>query len=159
LKHLRKIRVFLLIAISVQIIAVSCTTIDVYEKSVAIPNHAWQTSFRPSFDFTIKDTSTFYQLFLVLRHNEKYRYNNIYVNLYAKVPGQDSIEKIQRDLLLATNEKGWLATGMDDIYDHRLKLGEPQALKAGKYTFTVEQIMRDNPLPNVLDVGIRVEKK
>ena len=30
---------------------------------------------------------------------------------------------------LATNEKGWLATGMDDIYEHRIKLA-PDAGKS-----------------------------
>ena len=100
-----------------------------------------------------------YQLFLVLRHNEKYNYNNIYVNVYVKGPGKDSVQKIQQDLVLATNEKGWLASGMDDIYDHRIPLGPEQSLKAGNYQFTIEQIMRENPLKNVLNVGIRIEKK
>ncbi|HEY6505557.1 MAG TPA: gliding motility lipoprotein GldH [Chitinophagaceae bacterium] len=154
------IRFYLLAAYSSLLIVFSCcTTVDLYEKSTAIPGHAWQNSFKPSFDFTIKDTTSLYQLFLVLRHTEKYRYTNIYINLYAQVPGQDSAVKIQRDLLLATNEKGWLAAGMDDIYEHRIKLGEPEALKAGNYKFTVEQIMRDNPLQHVLDVGVRIEKK
>jgi gliding motility-associated lipoprotein GldH len=159
LKISKRIRAFLMVAIAAQIIVYSCTTVDLYEKSVTIPGHAWESSFRPSFDFTIKDTNSLYQLFLVLRHNEKYSFSNIYVNVYAKVPGEDTTIKIQKDLQLATNEKGWLATGMDDIYDHRLELGRPQALRAGDYTFTVEQIMRENPLLNVLNVGIRVEKK
>jgi len=137
----------------------SCTTIDLYEKSVTVPKHAWENSFRPSFDFIIKDTTMPYQLFLVLRHNEKYNYNNIYVNVYVKGPGKDSVQKIQQDLVLATNEKGWLASGMDDIYDHRIPLGPEQSLKAGNYQFTIEQIMRENPLKNVLNVGIRIEKK
>lgn len=137
----------------------SCTTVDLYEKSAVVPDHAWKNSFRPSFDFTIKDTSSLYQLFLVLRHNEKYNYNNIYINLYIQPPGQDTVIKIQRDLTLATNDKGWLATAMDDIYEHRIALGEGQTLRAGQYKFTVEQIMREDPLKNVLNVGIRVEKK
>lgn len=154
------IRFYLLVAFSSVLIAFSsCTTIDLYEKSAAIPGHAWQNGFKPSFDFTIKDTTALYQLFLVLRHTDKYNYNNIYINLYAQVPGQDSTVKIQKDLLLATNEKGWLATAMDDIYEHRIPLGDPESLKAGNYKFTVEQIMRDNPLQYVLDVGIRIEKK
>lgn len=140
-------------------ILLSCTTIDLYEKSVTIPRHAWESSFRPSFDFTIKDTTVTYKLFLILRHNEKYNYNNIYVNVYVKGPGQDTIQKIQQDLVLATNEKGWLASGMDDIYDHRIPLGPEQSLKAGNYKFTIEQIMRENPLNNVLNVGLRIEKK
>jgi gliding motility-associated lipoprotein GldH len=138
---------------------VSCTTIDLYEKSVSIPGHAWKSSFKPSFDFTIKDTASSYQLFLILRHNDKYNFNNIYINLYAKLPGSDSARIIRRDLTLATNEKGWLGTGMDDIYEHRIKLGDPERLKAGNYTFTVEQIMREDPLNNVFNVGLRIEKK
>jgi len=136
-----------------------CTTVDLYEKSVTVPKHAWENSFRPSFDFEIKDTTTPYKLFLILRHNEKYNFNNIYVNVYVKGPGQDTAQKIQENLVLATNEKGWLASGMDDIYDHRIQLGPEQSLKAGKYNFIIEQIMRENPLNNVLNVGLRIEKK
>jgi gliding motility-associated lipoprotein GldH len=136
----------------------SCATIDIYEKTVTVPGHAWENSFRPSFDFTIKDTLSLYQPFLVLRHNEKYNYNNIYINLYVKGPGQDTATKFQRNLQLATNEK-WTATGMDDIYEHRIELGDAQSLKEGNYQFKIEQIMRENPLQNVFDVGIRIEKK
>jgi GldH lipoprotein len=48
---------------------------------------------------------------------------------------------------------------MDDIYEHRIQLTEPQHWKAGVYHFTVEQIMREDPLENVMNVGLRVEKK
>ena len=137
----------------------SCTTIDLYEKAVTIPKHQWSSSFKPSFDFTIKDTSAPYRLFLVLRHTEKYNFNNIFVNVYVKGPGQDTVQKIQQDLVLATNDKGWLASGMDDIYEHRIQLGSDQSLRAGNYTFTIEQIMREDPLENVLNVGLRIEKK
>ena len=137
----------------------SCTTVDLYEKSVTIPKHEWHNSFRPSFDFKISDTTSRYQVYLILRHSEKYRYTNIYVNLFIQPPGQDSAIEIRRDLTLATNAEGWLATGMDDIYEHRIKLGDPQTLKAGNYKFTLEQIMRENPLQHVLNAGIRVEKQ
>ncbi len=137
----------------------SCTTVDLYEKTVVIPGHKWKSSFKPAFTFTIKDTSADYQLFLILRHTEKYNFNNIYVNLYAQLPGQDTALKIQQDLRLATNEGGWEGVGMDDIYEHRIELGKPQHLKAGDYTFTLEQIMREDPLEHVLDAGLRIEKK
>ena len=80
------------------------------------------------------------------------------MNLSAKLPGQDTSVRVRRDLQLATNEKGWNGTGMDDIYEHRIKLGDPQTLKAGTYTFTLEQIMREDPLENVMNAGLRIEK-
>jgi gliding motility-associated lipoprotein GldH len=163
LKRYKNIRFFLLVAICSQLITFSCTTIDIFEKSVAIPGHAWKNSYKPSFTFTIKDTSSPYQLLLVLRHNDKYSYNNIYINLYAQQPGQDTLQKMQFDLPLATNENGWLGSGMDDIYEHRILLTprEQQFFfkKPGNYTFSIEQVMREDPLKNVLDVGLRIEKK
>ena len=159
MKIFTSIRFLLLVALISQLAAISCTTIDLYEKSVTIPGHQWKSSFKPSFDFTIRDTTSPYKLFFILRHNEKYNFNNIYINVYVKGPGQDSALKIQQDLVLATNEKGWLSTGMDDIYEHRIPLAPEQSLKAGTYTFTIEQIMREDPLQNVLNAGLRIEKK
>jgi len=146
------------IIVAICMLIYSCNTVDLYEKSVTIPGHSWDNSFRPSFDFVIKDTTSLYQVYLVLRHTEKYRYTNIYVNLFIQPPGVDTAIRIQRDLTLATNADGWLGTGMDDIYEHRIALGDPQTLKSGNYKFTLEQIMRENPLQHVLNAGIRVEK-
>jgi gliding motility-associated lipoprotein GldH len=155
---MNRIKKFFLFLVSCALCLASCNSIDLYEKAVAIPRHQWKSSFKPSFTFTIKDTTTPYEFFLVLRHNEKYNYTNIYLNLYILPPGKDSIQKIKTDLLLANND-GWLGSGMDDIYEHRISLGEKQTLRSGTYTFTLEQIMREDPLENVLNVGLRIEKK
>lgn len=136
----------------------SCTPVDIYEKSVTIPRHEWKSSYKPSFDFVIKDSLSLYKIFLVLRHSDRYNFNNLYVNLHITPPGQDTATIIRRDLQLATNE-GWLGTGMDDIYEYRLPLADGQPLKAGPYKFTIEQIMREDPLKNVLNVGLRLEKQ
>jgi len=135
----------------------SCTKIDLYEKDVTVPGFRWKSNFQPEFAFNIKDTTSPYQLFLVLRHNEKYNFNNIWITLYSQPPG-DTVHKASFELQLANNEK-WLASGMDDIYEHRIRLTDPQYLKAGIYRFRIEQIMREDPLENVMNVGLRVEKK
>ena len=142
----------------VSYILTSCTAVDLYEKTVSLPNHEWKGDHKPEFNFTITDTTSLYQVFFVIRHTEKYNYNNIWVNYYYQPPN-DTLHKEAREFQLATNEKGWLATGMDDIYEHRIKLA-PDAgkLKAGSYKFFLENIMREDPLKEVLNVGIRVEK-
>lgn len=139
----------------------SCQTMDLYEKSVAFPKQQWQSSNRPSFTFNIKDTTAAYQLYIVLRHTGKYNYNNLWVNLVFQAPG-GQLARTQYELPLAVNEK-WLGTGMDDIYEHRIALNPSTESfhfnKMGVYTFTLEQIMREDPLMNVLNVGLRIEKK
>jgi len=146
-----------LLFLSCTLVLSSCTKVDLYEKDITIPDFRWKSNFQPEFTFSIKDTTSPYQLFLVLRHNEKYDFNNIWITLYSQPPG-DTIHKSSFELQLANNEK-WLASGMDDIYEHRIKLTDPQYLKAGVYRFRIEQIMREDPLENVMNVGLRVEKK
>jgi hypothetical protein len=49
---------------------------------------------------------------------------------------------------------------MEDIYEVRKNISPaPFSFKrSGDYTFSIAQIMRENPLSNILSVGIRVEK-
>jgi gliding motility-associated lipoprotein GldH len=125
-----------------------------------IPKHEWKSNFKPQFAFDITDTLASYQLFLILRHNDRYNYNNIWLNVFIKGP-DNKVQKFQVEKLLATNASGWLASGMDDIYEHRLQLTETpiQLKKPGRYIFSFEQIMREDPLQNIMDVGFRIEKK
>ncbi len=155
---MKRAPVHFLLAITATVLFYACTTIDLYEKTQNIPDHEWKSSFRPKFEFDITDTTGLYQVYFIIRHKDLYNFNNIYLNLYVKGPGQDTARRFRQDLLLATNDKGWLGEGMDDIYEHRVKLGEALQLRSGKYQFTLEQIMREDPLKHVLQAGVRVEK-
>ena len=140
----------------------SCNTIDLYEKTIPIPKHEWSSSFKPQFRFTIKDTAVPYEVYIILRHTDRYNYNNIWLTLHTQGPG-DSLQKIQYELPLASKQKGWLGSAMDDIYEHRIAI-TPQNQKSyfkrpGEYIFTIEQVMREDPLQQIMDVGLRLEKK
>lgn len=155
-------RPLLLFVFTVLLLA-ACAKIDLYEKVAAIPGQAWQSTFKPSFTFEIKDTTAPYQLFLILRHNNLYGYNNIWINVQRQSP-DGKTSTVPYELQLATNERGWLAEGMDDLYTHRIPLTPPANdsfyfNRAGKYTFTIEQTMREDPLRHIMNVGLRIEKK
>jgi gliding motility-associated lipoprotein GldH len=156
----KKTSCFFFITVSLLMLA-SCRKIDLFEKTVAIPKQAWSSTFKPEFRFNIKDTTVPYRVFITLRHNDQYNYNNIWVNLVTKSPG-DTTRQVQYELPLASKQ-GWLGAGMGDIYDHRIAITpQDQDLyfrRSGEYIFTLEQVMREDPLQNVLDIGIRLEKK
>ena len=137
----------------------SCQTIDLYERVVTIPKQEWQSSLKPQLNFIIKDTQTRYDVYVLFRHNEKYEFNNIWISLTYQLKGQQPVTN-QYELPLANND-GWLGTSMDDLYEHRIRITPPEgiALKAGEYSFSIGQIMRKDPLDNVLNVGLRIEKK
>jgi gliding motility-associated lipoprotein GldH len=136
-----------------------CNTIDVYEKTVALPRHAWTSANHLSFTFDIKDSLAYYNFYLVLRHTESYHFNNIWIDVTSFFPNskpQTHRLKVQ----LADNTNGWLGTAMDDIIEQRLLINsQPFRLPAGTYRFSLSQVMREDPLQNVLNAGMRVEKQ
>jgi gliding motility-associated lipoprotein GldH len=149
----------ILISVAFYICLSGCARIDVFEKNIPLKNHEWPRSVKPSVTFKIEDTLSLYHLYVVLRHFDAYNYNNLWMNVYTRSPG-DSVQKQQLDLRLADNQKGWLGSGMDDIFEHRIRITrDPIRLrKAGEYQFTFEQTMRDDPLQQVLNVGLRIER-
>lgn len=137
----------------------SCREISFYEKSVAMPEHLWKSDFASKGEFNITDTSSRYNVYVVLRHTDMYKYNNIWLNVRIKTPS-DSIEIGRLNLELGNDQLGWEGTGMDDIWEVRKKINSiPYKFKStGTCHFEIKQIMRDDPLPYVMSAGLRVEK-
>jgi len=131
----------------------------VFEKNFTVPGQAWQSSYKPEISFTIKDTASLYNVFFVIRHSDAYTFNNIWIRATVDQSGQSDLKSQQYDLALATNDKGWIGSAMDDIYEARLLLQSRTRFKRpGDYHISLEQIMREDPLKHILDVGIRIEK-
>lgn len=140
----------------------SCTPPSgVFEKDIALPDQQWESGFRPTFTFAIsdRDTAYHYNVYIVLRHTDAYNYNNIWIRGTVKMPGDSASRSDRYDLPLANNEKGWLGNGMDDIYEQRVWVQQSTKFDhPGTYSFMLEQIMREDPLKHVLNVGVRVER-
>jgi gliding motility-associated lipoprotein GldH len=151
---------FLIIAAAGFMFMSSCNQIDVFEKHTAIPEYKWQQNFSARGDFIISDTVSVYSIYLVLRHTDAYQYNNIWLNIGLQPPG-DSMYIQKVNIKLGDDANGWEGTGMNDIWELRKLLNvEPRRFKkSGKYNFNISQIMRDNPLSNIISVGLRLEKK
>jgi gliding motility-associated lipoprotein GldH len=136
-----------------------CSRNGVFEKDVLIPGYKWETGFQPKIEFELNDTTSAYNVFIVFRHTNAYNYNNLWIKAAVKEPGSPNWKTGQYDLLLATNDKGWLGSGMDDIFEHRILI-QPQTKfrKPGKYEYAIQQIMREDPLANAMNIGLRIEK-
>ncbi len=146
------------IFVIVCVMLAACNTLDVFEKSASFNKHEWASSNKPAFDFAITDTNSLYNIYIVIRHDDAYHYNNLWLNITTQAPASKP-ETQQIELTLANNTKGWLGTGMDDIFDHRIRItNAPIKLKKGIYHFVLQHTMRENPLPYVLSAGIIVEK-
>ena len=101
----------------------ACTlTTGVFEKNVAIPGHQWQSSFQPELVFNIQDTTSLYNIYFVIRHTDAYHFNNIWISASVRQPGDTAALSQKYDLTLSSNDKGWLGSAMDDIWEQRVLL-------------------------------------
>lgn len=154
MNHFRKIFFFAVIAATA-----GCTTkVGVFEKNLAFKKHEWPAKQPATVDFAISDTTALYNIYIVLRHTDAYSYNNIWLKVSRKGPDTTYVQ--QMELRLATNDKGWLGTGIDDIWEVRTKITQAPARfpKSGNYQFVLEHIMRQDPLMHIMNAGIRIEK-
>ena len=138
----------------------SCREIDLFEKNISIPNMQWYNNFNATGSFTIKDTNSTYNVFLVLRHTDAYHYNNLWLNVGLQPPGAEALQYQKINLSLGNDAQGWEGVGMNDIWEVRkLISGVPKKfIKTGQYNFSIVQLMRDNPLLNVISVAMSVQK-
>jgi gliding motility-associated lipoprotein GldH len=146
------------ILLSIFFVLSGCETKQLFEQSTIYPNHNWPSKQATKYQFNVTDTAANYKIFFVIRHHNAYHYKNIWLDLSIKSP-TNAITKQVLNLNLADDARGWLGTGMDDIYDQRIPMtATPIRFNKGIHEITVQHTMREDPLENILSTGIRVEK-
>ena len=146
------------ILLSIFFVLSGCETKQLFEQSTIYPNHNWPSKQATKYQFNVTDTAATYKIFFVIRHHNAYHYKNIWLDLIIKSP-PNAISKQVLNLNLADDARGWLGSGMDDIYDQRIPITTaPVHLNRGINEISIQHTMREDPLENILSTGIRVEK-
>jgi len=136
----------------------ACNQPFLYERQSNIPGASWRSLDTLQFKLEIPDDTSSYYLVATIRHTHQYEFRNVWIKLGLKAPGQDSTVFTDFNLPLATTDN-WLGTGMDDVYERRVRLFQNPVRfnKKGTVTFTLQQIMREDPLQHILQAGLRLE--
>lgn len=148
-----------LIASLVVIIAITgCDSNRVFESNQEIKGGTWDMKQQPEFGFDIPDTLTRYNLYFNLRHTQDYYYSNIYVFFHTTLPnGKISTDTVEFQLADPTTGQ-WLGKGQSDILDCQMQFRKGMRFPVpGHYTLRIEQAMRMEQLPGVIDAGLRIE--
>ena len=136
----------------------ACDEDVVFEKSQSIQNKAWSYDDKVPFTIPIEDSLQLYNIYVNIRHTNNYAYSNLYVLIHTIYPAGDTLQS-RVSLPLADKKGKWYGSGRGEIRSAQVLI-QPNARlpQKGDYQFILEQNMRVNPLPEILDMGIRVEK-
>jgi gliding motility-associated lipoprotein GldH len=134
----------------------SCSSNNLADTNVEMPALNWLYTNKITAVVNVKEINKPYNIYFKLRHSANYRYANLYILLHFTAPGKKTITT-RYQFKLAKPDGQWLGKGSGNLFSYNLPLlTNYKFAKAGSYTLAIEQNMRDNPLPEISDVGIMV---
>lgn len=138
----------------------SCDANRQFEENQDIPESQWPIALTPTFTFEITDTTQQYNVFFNVRNAIQYPFYNLYLRHYLIGPDGKQISSALHEMFLMDPKTGEpKGSGAGDIFDHRFRaLKNIRFPKAGQYQLKVNQYMRQDPLPGIMAIGVRVEK-
>lgn len=138
----------------------ACDPNRVFEQNIDFPNNSWDVQQKPTFAFAIQDTAARYDVYFNVRHASAYGFYNLYVKHTLTGPAGPVGPPLLHQLLLMDAKTGEpKGSGTGDIYDIQLlALPRQRFARPGTYTLTLEQYMRQDQLPGVMAVGVRVAR-
>lgn len=137
----------------------SCADAAFFEENKSIENRSWSYDNTQEFAVKIDDSTAKYDVFINLRHAAGYDFANIYLLLHQQ--GAGLLDTAYRhEIALAARDGRWLGRSAGTLYEvQTLAYTDFVFPDTGIYRFTLEQNMRQNPLAQIADVGIKLVKK
>ena len=130
----------------------------VLDEQLPIESTNWTYDKPIRIKVNIDDNRIPYSIFVNLRHTADYKYSNIFFRIHQINPDKKSIS-FRKEYRLSNPDGEWLGRGSGNLYSYILPLFAHYRFPAkGTYIFVIEQNMRDNPLREISDVGLRIEK-
>lgn len=152
----RKVAISALI-LFVVIMLWSCDANRFYDQSLALPSTGWHKDSIAGFEVHVEDTARPYNFYITIRNDDAYPYRNFYLFLSTTLPNNNETRDTL-ELILASKQGKWLGNGFGAVKDNQIKIRENLLFPiGGSYHFRIEQAMRQDVLPGISDIGIRIE--
>lgn len=149
----------------IAIFFLSCDDKRVFDEYKSVGKN-WHKDSIVHFDLPDLDALKKYNLFVTLRDNSDYKYDNIFLIIALNQPNKQ-VKVDTLEFQMANPDGSLLGDGFSDIKENKLvyKLNESFLLK-GIYKLKIQHAMRetgkiegDTNLQGISEVGIRIENK
>jgi gliding motility-associated lipoprotein GldH len=141
----------------------SCDKKRVFDEYKSVGS-AWHKDSIVTFNLPELDSTKRYNLFVNLRDNSNYKYNNLFLIVAIESPnGFTKVDTLEYQM--ADPDGTLLGDGFSDIKESKLIYKENEKFK-GKYKVYIKQAVRETGkvpgvmlLDGITEVGFRIEKK
>ena len=145
------------------LLLVSCDKKRVFDEYKSV-GKAWHKDSIVNFELPKIDTTKYYNLFLNIRDNDNYPFNNLFVIVSMEHPG--GMTKVDTlEYQMANADGTLLGDGFTDVKESKLYYKERVKFKAGAYKVHIRQAARQTgkvtgvqKLDGITEVGFRIEK-
>lgn len=148
------------ITLSILILAgiASCDSKRVFEAYKTLEEKGWNKDSVVTFNVHLTDTTRNHNLYVNIRNKGTYPYSNLWLFLTIGSPdGHQLTDTVE--FTLAEPSGRWKGSGIGDLHDNQILYKSNVFFPhGGDYTFSIKQGMRDNVLPGIRDIGLRIEK-
>lgn len=146
------------------VISVSCDKKRVFDEYKSV-GQSWHKDSVVSFTIEQKDTVSKHHIYLNIRNDKNYPFNNLFLIVEMEQPNKKTfVDTLEYQM--AKPDGTLLGNGLTDTKENKLYYKENFVFqKEGKYNFYIQQAVRQSgkiqgveKLEGVIDVGLRVEK-
>jgi gliding motility-associated lipoprotein GldH len=151
-----------ILLVFVVVLFFSCDKKRVFDEYKSVGS-AWHKDSIATFDLPVLDSTKRYNLFLNLRANNNYKYNNLFLIVSLEMPnGFTKVDTLEYEM--ADVDGNLLGDGFSDIKESKFFYKEKVKFR-GKYKLQIKQAVRETGkvpgvklLEGITDVGFRIEK-
>jgi gliding motility-associated lipoprotein GldH len=151
------------ILILVVILFFSCDKKRVYDEYKSVGS-AWHKDSIVTFNLPELDSTKRYNLFVTLRDNNNYPFNNLFLIVGIEMPnGFTKVDTLEYQM--ANPDGSLMGDGFSDIKENKLFYKENVRFR-GKYKLNIKQAVRENgkvpgvtALEGITEVGFRIENR
>lgn len=156
LMRILKSIIFLLLLV----ISVSCDKDTLYKAYEDVEDGLWPVNKTYTFQFEVRDTAQTYNLCYLIRNAQQYPYYNLYLTREMKGPDGKTMYARLDEMYLSDQTTGKpRGSGLGDLFDHKIAFQRNYRFShPGRYSLSITQSMRQNPLPYIMGVGLSIEK-
>jgi gliding motility-associated lipoprotein GldH len=153
-----------LAAMALLFLVCSCDKKRVFDEYAALDGK-WNKDSIVSFEFEQKDTVSKYNLFINVRDNNDYKYNNLFLIVQMQQPGTQLTKVDTLEYQMANPDGSLMGQGFTDVKESKLWYKDNITFpKPGKYLVTIRHAVRKGGevpgvevLEGITDVGLRIE--